>query len=59
MISVLLVVQLKPKLSMKAKRSLVFAKLAEKCDQKTGFKKRPFLNLPLRGKFSMNNKFKF
>jgi len=39
MINVLLAVQLKPKSFMKAKQYLVFAKVAEKYDQKAGFEK--------------------
>jgi hypothetical protein len=39
MINVLLAVQLRPKSFMKAKQYLVFAKVAEKYDQKAGFEK--------------------
>jgi hypothetical protein len=39
MINVILAVQLKPKLSIKAKPYLVFAKFAEKYVQKAGFEK--------------------
>ncbi|HCW09171.1 MAG TPA: hypothetical protein DGG95_17580 [Cytophagales bacterium] len=59
MINVLLAIQLKPKLFMKAKRYFVFAELAKKCDQKTGFKNLPFHNLPLLDKFLMNHNSKF
>ena len=45
--NVLLAVQLRPKLSMKTKQYLVFAKFAEKYGQKTGFKKHPILNMRL------------
>jgi hypothetical protein len=40
MTNVLVAVQLRPKLSMKAKQYLVFAKFAEKSVQKAGFEKR-------------------
>jgi len=39
MINVLLAVQLRPKSFIKAKQCLVFAKVAEKYDQKAGFEK--------------------
>ena len=47
MMNVLLAVQLRPKLSMKAKLYLVFAKFAEEYGQKAGFEKHPILNICL------------
>ena len=43
--NVLLAVQLRPKLSMKTKQYLVFAKFAEKYGQKAGFENNPFLTM--------------
>ena len=45
MMNVLLAVQLKPKLYMKAKQCLVFAKFVEEYGQKTGFEKHLILNI--------------
>jgi hypothetical protein len=48
MMNVLLAAQLRPKLSMKAKQYLMFAKFAEKYGQKAGFEKHPVPNICLR-----------
>ncbi len=51
MMNVVLAVQLRLKLSMKAKQYLVFAKFAEKYGQKAGFEERPTITYVHANKF--------